>query len=137
MTKHFIYPLIIIFVLLLSASFFIIYESRVFVTRASITQSSFSVDNSYVFATPLRAQANGLEKIRVTVFVLNSQGLGVLGKSVSLGESDKLSIETVKDITDQQGKAVFDLSTRNPGQYYLEVKVDNVILPQKLQLNFN
>ena len=57
-----------------------LYEVRFFTSRANVSQASFSIDNSYIFSTPSQARANGQEKIRLTVFILNNQGLGVLGK---------------------------------------------------------
>lgn len=136
MKKSLLYMLLIILVLIASAAFFLVYQSRLLLSRATLTTSVFSVDNSYVFATPLKAQANGEEKIRVTVFVLNGQGLGVLGRTVELGQNSRLSVETISGTTDQQGKAIFDVSTKSPGQYYIEVKVDTTILPQKIQASF-
>jgi len=89
-----------------------------------------------VFTNPLKAQADGKEKIRVTVFILNSQGLGVLGKSVSIGLDSHLTLDAVQSATDQSGKALFDISTTTPGEYYLEVGVDEFKLPQKTRLTF-
>jgi hypothetical protein len=147
MRKSIPFFLIILFVFLLSVSFFWIYEAKIFVGRASVSQMTFSVDNSYVFATPLRAKANNQEKIRVTVFVLNNQGLGVMGKQVVVGDvgtnvrtgrdlSLQLNIETIQGLTDQLGKAVFDISSSKAGEYYLEVKVESIVLPQKVRLSF-
>ncbi|MBM4402747.1 MAG: Ig-like domain-containing protein [Candidatus Cloacimonetes bacterium] len=138
MKKSIPFFLIILLVFLLSVSFFWIYEAKIFVGRASVSQTTFSVDNSYVFATPLRAKANSQEKIRVTVFVLNNQGLGVVGKQVIVGHdfSLPLNIEGIQTLTDQLGKAVFDISSNSPGEYYLEVKVEGVTLPQKVRLSF-
>ena len=136
MRKSILFFLIILFIFLLSISFFWIYEAKVFVGRASISRNFFSVDNSYVFVTPLRARANGQEKIRVTAFVLNNQGLGVMGKRVIIGQSETLNIETIQGLTDQLGKAVFDITSSKSGEYYLEVKVEDLILPQKVRLSF-
>ena len=122
---------------LISFSFFFgLYEVRFFKSRASVSQASFSVDNSYLFVSPLRAKANGQEKIRITVFVLNSQGLGVLGKEVFLSRDPSLSIDIVQGQTDNFGKAVFDVSSTKAGEYYLEVSVDGQRLPQKAHLSF-
>jgi hypothetical protein len=136
MKKTLLYSIVLLLVLLASAVFFLVYQSRLFLSRATLTTSVFSVDNSYVFAAPLKAQANGEEKIRITVFVLNSQGLGVQGRTVILGQNDKLLVDTIQGTTDQQGKAIFDVSTKSPGEYYIEVKVDTTILPQKIQASF-
>lgn len=136
MKKTILFLLILVLILLLSVSFFWIYEAKIFVGRAAVSPTSFSVDNSYVFASPLQARANGQEKIRVTVFVLNNRGLGVMGKKVTVGKNENLKIETIQGLTDQLGKAVFDVSSKKVGEYYLEVKVEETVLPQKIRLSF-
>lgn len=104
--------------------------------RASNIKSEFSLDNSYVFVSPLRAQANKQEKIRATIFILNNQGLGVPGRTVFITQDQNLNIETIQGLTDQVGKAVFDISSAKAGEYYLEVQVDAKRLPQKAHLSF-
>ncbi|MFN4213041.1 MAG: Ig-like domain-containing protein [Microgenomates group bacterium] len=125
-----------LFALLLFSLFFWLYEAKFFIGRASVTSLSFSVDNSYLFVTPLRAKANGKEKIRVTVFVLNNQGLGVMGKKVFIGRDPNLFIDDIQALTDSYGKAVFDVASQKKGEYYLEVKVEDKVLPQKAHLSF-
>jgi len=105
-------------------------------TRAYVPPSQFSPDNSYVFMSPLRAKANNDEKIRVTVFVLNSQGLGVQGRIISLSAAPGVTTEAVQGITDGFGKAYFDISSNRAGEYYLDVHVDQSTLPQKAHLSF-
>ncbi len=135
--KRVFYFLIIFFIILLAFSgFFWLYEVRYKVGRASITSYSFSIDNSYLFVTPLRAKANSQEKIRVTVFVLNNQGLGVMGKKVFIGMDSSLNIETIQGLTDSYGKAFFDVSASKAGEYYLEVTVDDSKLKQKAHLSY-
>ncbi len=130
--------LIIVFILILIifGSFFWLYEVKYFVGRASVSQSSFSVDNSYLFISPLQATANGVEKMRATVFVLNNQGLGVMGKRVTLSPDPHLNIETIQGVTDSLGKAIFDISSSKAGEYYLEVRVEDKVLSQKLHAVF-
>ena len=127
---------LILIVLALFCGFFWLYEAKYFKTRASVSATSFSVENSYVFVSPLKAPADGKEKIRVTAFVLNNQGLGVLGKRTTLGMDAKLNIEAVQALTDNFGKAVFDISSANAGEYYLEIRIDNTLLPQKAHVTF-
>lgn len=135
--KHILFLLFLVLsALLLFTTIFFFRETKLFISRASVSQTSFSVDNSYVFVTPLRAQANGLEKIRINVFVLNNQGLGVLGKQIILGMNPDLTVEAVQGATDQYGKAVFDISSKKTGDYYLEIRVDDIVLPQKAHLSF-
>ena len=89
-----------------------------------------------MFISPLSAAANGEEKIRLTVFVLNDQGLGIGGKQVVLGEDERLTIDQIQPMTDEYGRAIFDISCGNTGDYYIEASVDKKILPQRLKLMF-
>jgi hypothetical protein len=118
------------------SAFFWLYQTQYLVGRASVTQYSFSVDNSYVFVSPLQAQANGQERVRVTVFILNNQGLGVAGKKVLLGSDPGLAIEAVQGVSDLTGKAIFDATSKQAGEYYLDIKVDDIVLPQKAHVSF-
>jgi len=102
-----------------------------------MNQVSISVDNSYVFVAPLSVKADGQQKERVTVFVLNSQGTGVFGKKVNLTSNPNVTVLSVQPATDQNGKAMFDYSSTLAGDYYLEVQIDEVTLPQKVHLSFN
>jgi hypothetical protein len=136
MKKNLIFLILFLLILVSFSFFFGLYEVRFFKSRASVSQASFSVDNSYLFVSPLRAKANGQEKIRITVFVLNNQGLGVLGKEVFLSRDPSLSVDIIQGQTDSFGKAVFDVTSTKPGEYYLEVFVDGQKLPQKAHLSF-
>jgi hypothetical protein len=96
-----------------------------------------SLDNSYVFASPLRAKANG-EQIRITVFILNDRGLGISGKTVSIGGGKLLQVVTVQTITDGQGRATFDVSASGaPGVYIIQAATDGVTLRQKATISFD
>jgi len=128
--------LLFIVILLAFVIFFGLYEVKFFSSRATIKSVSFSVDNSYVFITPLRARANGQEKIRVTVFVLDDKGLGVMGKKVFLDQDEALNIEEIQALTDNFGKSYFDVTSSKTGEYYLKVLVDDSELKQKTHLSF-
>jgi len=136
MRKNLLFLAIILLIFVIFSGFFWLYEAKFMIGRASVSQASFSVDNSYVFLTPLRAKANSQERIRVTVFVLNNQGLGVLGKSVTIGNDPNLTIEGIKARTDNYGKATYDISSSKPGEYFLEIKIEDTLLPQKAHLSF-
>lgn len=136
MKKNIIFVLIVFFLVLFLSFIFWFYEAKYFVSRADIAKVSFSVDNSYLFITPLRARANGEEKIRITVFLLNEQGLGVFGKKVSLEQNNNLQVNIIQNITDEHGKAFFDVSSNVQGEYSLEIEADKIILPQKANLSF-
>lgn len=128
--------LFIIAVLFIGTSFFWLYESKIFVGRASNIQSIFSLENSYLFVSPLRARANNEEKIRITIFVLNNQGLGVAGKQLTIAPNSDLSIETIRGLTDSYGKGVFDVKSAKAGEYYLDIAVEGRTLLQKAHLSF-
>ena len=128
---------VLLFILFSFVAVFGLYEVKFFNTRADVSQASFSIDNSYIFSTPSQARANGQEKIRLTVFVLNNQGLGVLGKKVFIETDSSLTIDTIQGSTDNYGKAYFDISATKPAQYYLEIKIDDKALNQKAHLEFN
>ena len=129
--------IIFLIVLALFVILFGLYEVKFFKSRASVISRSFSVDNSYVFGTPLQARANGQEKIRLTIFLLNNQGLGVMGKKVIIAPDSALNIDTIQGLTDDFGKAYFDISSEKKGEYYLEIKADDTALNQKAHLIFN
>jgi len=136
MKKVFYFLAIVLLILITFSGFFWLYEVKFLTGRASITQESFSVDNSYLFVTPLRARANSQEKIRATVFILNNQGLGVAGKNVIAGSDPSLTTEAIQGLTDGYGKAYFDISATKEGEYFLEIKVNDTPLKQKAHLSF-
>lgn len=125
-----------LFILILFSVFFWLYEAQFFIGRASVSQTSFSVDNSYLFTTPLRAKANGKEKIRITIFLLNNQGMGALGKKIVINQDANLLIDSIQSTTDQYGKAFFDVASNKSGEYFIEVSVDGESLSQKAHLSF-
>lgn len=136
MKRRLVYIIVAVMSLAFFSGLFWFYETQYLVGRASVSQYSFSPDTSYVFVSPLRAKANGQEKQRLTVFVLNNQGLGVLGKKVVLENTKNLNVEVIQGLTDNFGKAVFDISTTQAGDYYLDVKVEETSLAQKARLSF-
>jgi len=139
MQKVIIGILLFIIILLLFSGFFFFYEARFMSGRASVVSNSFSPDNSYVITVPSKAKGDGLQKIRVTVFILNGQGLGVLGKQVKIATptNSNLVIGNTQPTTDSIGKAYFDVSAGSSGEYYLEVTVDGISLPQKAHVLFD
>src|SRR3989338_1283099 len=136
MKKTLVFLSILLFLLLILTSFFWLYEAKTFIGRASVFRNTFSIENSYVFISPLRAKADNQEKIRLTVFVLNDQGLGVQGKKVTINTANQLNIEVIQVLTDSVGKAVFDITSANVGQFYLKVLIEDKALLQEPQLSF-
>jgi len=137
MKKSLIFIIILLLVMIGFIGIFGFYEIKFFTGRASVSQASFSIDNSYIFSTPSQARANGQEKIRLTVFILNNQGLGVMGKKIFIGTDLALNIEAIQGLTDSYGKAYFDISATKPAEYFLEIKANDTVLKQKAHLVFN
>jgi len=140
-TRRIILVLPILFFLLFSLAGVVFLSSRrtTFFGRAyfpSGGDSTFSPQNSYLFASPLRAATDGQEKIRVTVFLLDSSGRGVAGQVVFLRESERLAISSVQPTTDELGRAIFDISAREAGEYLIEARVGNQTLPQRIKISF-
>lgn len=136
MVKRLLTITILIFLLLgLGVIVFLVRERTQLPSQAA-RLGIVSLENSYLFASPLLASANGQEKIRVTAFLLDDQGLGVEGKKVSLGQNQNLMVEPVQPATDSVGKAVFDLSTSFAAEYLVEVQVDGETFPQKVKVTF-
>ncbi len=136
MSKKIILIIFFIIFLLGGILFFGLYEVNFINSRASIIRNSFSPENSYIFSTPLQARANGQEKIRVTVFVLDDRGLGVQGRKIYIERNKALNIEEIQGLTDNFGKGYFDITSNDPGEYYLKVFVDNIELNQKIRLSY-
>lgn len=136
MSKKIFLIIFLMIFLLGGVLFFGLYEVQFIRSRASVINNSFSKENSYVFTTPLQARANGQEKIRVTVFVLDDRGLGVQGKKVYIEPNKALNIEEIQGLTDNFGKSYFDITSNEPGEYYLKVFVDNIELNQKIRLSY-
>lgn len=101
------------------------------------TLNAVSISNSYVFASPVRATAKG-DLIRVTVFVLDGEGNGLYDKKVILKSNNQnLIIKEVQSLTDETGKALFDISSEVVNTYDLEAYVDDIVLPQSLKVVFD
>jgi hypothetical protein len=129
--------IIIIFLLVtlrLTVSF--IRERTVFLSRAFAPLSKVAIENCYLFASPLSATADGKEKIRVTIFVSDSQGRGVSGQTVTLAGDQNLEITVVQGRTDSLGRVIFDVATAEAADYFLEAKVENQAIPGRLKIVF-
>jgi hypothetical protein len=105
--------------------------------RASQRQTDVSAENSYMFISPLQASADGQDRIRLTVFVLNDKGLGVPNRQVQLKKSPDIVVDQIQLSTDAYGRAIFDLLCNKQGEYLIEVLVDNISLSSPVTAIFN
>ena len=139
--KGMILTLVFLLILLFSLGITIIFirQRTSFFGRAFTPSTSLGevvLENSYLFASPLSAQADGKEKIRVTIFILDSQGKGVYGQPVFLGQDERLHQTAIQAVTDELGRAIFDVAAKVPAEYLIEAKVNNQVIPQRVKVNF-
>ena len=102
----------------------------------SISSSLFSANNTYIFTSPISAAADGESPIRITVILLNSQGLGVVGQKVSISSSSNLTFNHSDILSDGYGKAIFDSVSNTPGDYTIKVFVSDEPLKQEASVSF-
>jgi len=102
----------------------------------------FSLSNSYVFGAPLLVRADGEEKVRVNAFLLNEDGRGVPNQVVGLraednsGRAGVVEVGEVQPMTDEFGKAVFELSSEKEGQFVVTASVGGTDWPQTVTVTF-
>lgn len=129
--------LITFLIISLGFSVYLISQNIIFKGQAANTNSHLPVkENSYLFASPIQAKADGQEKIRITVFLLDSNGLGVSQQPVTLQTPSTLQVESIQSITDDLGRATFNLSSSLPGKFEISASVPTLILTQKINVLF-
>jgi hypothetical protein len=131
--------LIFIILLLISLTFGIILVSRtaVFSPKASSdNQNDINVQNSYLFASPLQAKADGNEKIRLTIFLLDNRGIGIPQKKVDLSLPSTVHLINTQATTDDVGRAIFDAYSSTVGSFEISALAGNLRLPQKVRISF-
>jgi hypothetical protein len=121
----------------LIASLFVVVRTTTTYQRASGSSSDSTVlENSYLFASPLQAKADGKEMVRVTVFLLDCRGLGVGNQTVNLKLPNSVTVNNQQEITDQSGKAIFDISSVTAQTINITATTNNLTLPQKVRVVF-
>ena len=129
--------IIIILIIALFVSLTLVFRTTIFTNRATnYTDNSPVLSNSYLFASPLQANTKNNEKIRITVFVLDNQGLGVANQSVTLTSQQNLTVENIQSTTSDTGQASFDISSATPGKYPISAKVGTNQIPQSISVTF-
>ena len=134
---------LLLIILLLFLANAVVPRVLMYFTRATNSPGQFSLANSYVFGSPLLAQANGGDKIRVTAFLLDDKGRGVPNTVVDLnvvakdaGSGVLPQISAVQPSTDDFGRAVFEVFTSAPGQFTVVASVGGLEFPQTATLTF-
>lgn len=129
--------IIIILLLGLGTSIVLVRQETVFWGRAKGNLSNnIEINNSYIFASPLKAGAGGKEQIRITAFILDTEGKGVSGSIVALRTNKEINIDNQEAVTDSVGQVSFDISSHNPGVFEIGAKVNGLDLPQTVTVIF-
>jgi len=140
MKRQLIVILVIVLLLGISGTVWLVTNKTRYATNANTVvigdDSQISTENCYLFASPLEALANGREKIRVTIFVLDGRGRGIPGITVFLGIDQRLAVTGIRPLTDELGRAMFDISSTTAADYYLDAQADRVAIPQRLKISF-
>lgn len=135
--KKYLLIIIILSLALVASVFLVIRVTSIYNRAATISSKNpIVLENSYLFASPLQAKADGKEQIRLTVFLLDGRGLGVANQTVTIDIPQTISIGNSQEITDQNGKAIFDLSSSVTQTITITAKSSGVSLPQKVKLIF-
>ncbi len=123
--------------LALIASLYLVARTTIFVKKASTgNQSTVVLENSYVFTSPLQAKADGKEKMRLTIFILDGRGIGVVNQNITVKTSSKVTILEIQSTTDETGKAVFDLTSETAGQFNVSAVTPIGTVPQQVKVMF-
>jgi len=108
---------------------------RVLVTFSKAAPATVvSIKDSYVLGSKILARADGEDKCRVNIFLMDEKRKGVAGKRVELvGIND---IVAVKEITDNDGMASFEISSDEAGQFELTATAEGVSLNRGVTVTF-
>ncbi len=129
--------LIIIFLLVftLFISYLVLNKQIVTFTRAA-EELIPSTETSLIFAWPLTAKSNGLEKVEVNVFIRNYKNVPLVNKKVNL-ITNLGSVSPDNQMTDKLGKATFSLTSNNSGIAEIKAVVDDKIqIKQTVSIKF-
>ena len=132
------YIIIIVFLCLaLIGSLFLVLRTTAFFGKAAtVNISSVALENSYLFASPLQAKADGKEQIRITVYLLDGRGIGVPSQKVHLKLPSTITVNEVQPESDESGKTIFDLSSGTKTSINISAITNNQELPQKAKITF-
>jgi hypothetical protein len=128
--------IIAILIIALIASVFVVIRTTTTYQRAATSTTSIVLENSYLFASPLQAKADNKEKVRITIFLLDGRGLGVANQTVTLNLPKNITIQNQQEITDNNGKAVFDLSSSTAQTANITATAGSSKLPQSVKVVF-
>jgi hypothetical protein len=108
---------------------------RMFVTLTKAAPATrVSVADSYILGQRILARADGKDKCLINVFILDKSGKGVQGKRVVLEGVE--GINAIKDMTGSDGKASFEITSVEEGQYNITAMVEGIPLTKQVRVTF-
>lgn len=136
-TKIILAVLILVIIILVAFGAYFLTQTRTGIFGKAATPENYSLDNSYLFASPITAAAGGQEKIKVSAFLLSPEGKGVAGKIINLVSQPPLTIAEIQAQTDEKGQAIFEISASSAGRYIIQASVEGNVFPQSVTVTFN
>ena len=105
------------------------------ITRAS-EDTQPSAEKSLIFAWPLQTKITDNTPIKISVFVRSVSGKPIENKVIMIKTSlGQLNVSS--GASDKQGKAEFELSSREAGEAKLDVTIDNTLqIKQSVTVKF-
>jgi len=130
---------VILVTLLISvAVLFVVAYSLVPKIFVSLTKAApattVSLTDSYVIGEKILCRADGEDKCKVNVFLLDKNGKPVVGKSVSM--TGEAQIDNLNQLSDKNGKVSFEISSRSKGQASLQVVYQGVPMGSAVTVTF-
>ncbi|MEI6533071.1 MAG: Ig-like domain-containing protein [Candidatus Roizmanbacteria bacterium] len=121
------------FLLFISLLFF--RDNISMITRAS-EDTQPSAEKSLIFAWPLQTKITDNTPIKISVFVRSVSGKPIENKVIMIKTSlGQLNVSS--GASDKQGKAEFELSSREAGEAKLDVTIDNTLqIKQSVTVKF-
>ena len=108
---------------------------RIFVTLTKAAPATtVSLTDSYVIGEKILCRADGEDKCKVNVFLLDKNGKPVVGKSASM--TGDATVDTLNQLSDKDGKVSFEISSKIEGQVDLQVEHQNVPLGSSVTVTF-
>ena len=108
---------------------------QVMVTLTKATPATqVSVSNSYVLGVKMVAKSDGSDKTKINVFLLDKEGKGVGGKSVSISGIEK--VDPPAAISDKNGLVSFEMTSTTEGQFPITAMVEGIPLTKTITVTF-
>lgn len=96
-----------------------------------------SFEQSLVLGEKILAKADGKDKCKVNVFILDPEGKGVEKKRVELSSLEKtINIEPVQGITNSDGRVGFEINSVSEGQWEVKAAVEGIELAKGVKVTF-